>query len=113
MEGSDPPSPNIFGAGTEYKRLHTIARLIKPEVNLENEFAVAVLEHTQNSTNCSSGDFLWFKVKSVSIRRSRENSGLINHRNTPSPDLKVLTAREPTSRSISNSQTIQLVMLSK
>src|SRR6202162_5567852 len=103
MEGSDPPSPNIFEAGTEYKRLHTIALLLKPEVNLENEFAVAVLQHTQNSTDCSSGDFLSFKVKSVSIRRSGENSGLINCRNTPSPKLNVLTTREPTSRSISNS----------
>jgi hypothetical protein len=80
MDSPVIPSPNLFEAGTEYKRLHALAILSKPDVTSFNndEFAIAVLLHHKDASSCASPDFIWFKVKAVSLTRPISKSELID-----------------------------------
>ena len=70
MDGSPQPPPSALNRGEDYKKLYAIALDNKPHFDLEDgTFALAILSHEKDVTNCESGDFVWIKVKSVSSTR--------------------------------------------
>lgn len=61
-----PLPPSAHQRGEDYEKLHSIALKRKPDFELEEAtFAIAILSHDKDLTNCEPSDFVWLKVKAV------------------------------------------------